>query len=107
MPSNANCPSFCREREKSNLSCVEEGGTLTDMALPAALGFLAEAVVFFLPALALTLPIGRQVLAWAFFPFISLFALTNSLRMASIIAADQAVARPAPNRRRQDGRPCA
>jgi hypothetical protein len=63
------------------------------MALPAALGVLAEAVVFFLPAWALTLPIGRQVLAWVLFAFISVFALTNSLRMASIIAADQATAR--------------
>jgi hypothetical protein len=61
------------------------------MALPAALGVLAEAVVFFLRAWALTLPIGRQVLAWALFA--SVFALTNSLRMASIIAADQATAR--------------
>jgi hypothetical protein len=69
------------------------GGTLADVALPAALGVLAEAVVFFLPAWALTLPIGRQVLAWTLFAFISVFALTNSLRMASIIAADQAVAR--------------
>jgi hypothetical protein len=63
------------------------------MTLPAALGVLAEAVVFFLPAWTLTLPIGRQVLAWALFAFISAFALTNSLRMASIIAADQAAAR--------------
>jgi hypothetical protein len=63
------------------------------MALPAALGVLAEAVVFFLPAWALTLPIGRQVLAWALFVFISVFALTNSLRMASITVADQATAR--------------
>jgi hypothetical protein len=69
------------------------GGTLADMALPAALGVLAEAVAFFLPTWALTLPIGRQVLAWALFAFISVFALTNSLRMASIIAADQATAR--------------
>jgi hypothetical protein len=69
------------------------GGTLTDVALPAALGVLAEAVVFFLPAWALTLPIGRQLLAWGLFAFISIFALTNSLRMASIIAADQATAR--------------
>jgi hypothetical protein len=50
-------------------------------------------VVFFLPVGALTLPIGRQVLAWALFAFISVFALTNSLRMASIMAADQATAR--------------
>jgi hypothetical protein len=69
------------------------GGTLADMALPAALGVLAEAVVFFLPAWAPTLPIGRQVLAWALFAFISVFALTNSLRMASITVADQATAR--------------
>jgi hypothetical protein len=68
-------------------------GAITDMALPAALGVLAEAVVFFLPAWALTLPVGRQVLAWALFVFISVFALTNSLRMASIIAADQATIR--------------
>ena len=76
-----------------NIWNATTGGTITDMALPAALGALAEAVVFFLPAWALTLPIGRQVLAWALFAFISVFALTNSLRMASIIAADQATAR--------------
>jgi hypothetical protein len=69
------------------------GGALTDMALPATLGVLAEGVVFFLPAWALILPLGRQVLAWALFVFVSVFALTNSLRMASIVAADQATAR--------------
>ncbi len=69
------------------------GGALADMVLPAALGTLAEAVVLLLPAWALTLPIGRQVLAWALFAFISVFALTSSIRMASIIAADQATAR--------------
>jgi hypothetical protein len=36
------------------------GGTLADMALPAALGVLAEAVVFFLPAWALTLPFVQR-----------------------------------------------
>jgi hypothetical protein len=76
-----------------NIWNASTGGTLADMALPAALGILAEAVVFLLPTWALTLPIGRQVLAWALFGFISVFALTNSLRMASIIAADQATAR--------------
>jgi hypothetical protein len=76
-----------------NIWNAATGGTLTDVALPAALGILAEGVVFFFPAWALTLPIGRQVLAWALFTFISVFALTNSLRMASIIAADQATAR--------------
>jgi hypothetical protein len=76
-----------------NIWNAATGGALTDMALPTALGVLAEAVVFFLPAWALTLPIGRQVLAWALFAFISVFALTNSLRMASIIAADQTTVR--------------
>jgi hypothetical protein len=63
------------------------------MALPAALGVLAEAVMFFLPAWAMTLPRGRQVLALVLLVFVSAFALTNSLRMASIIASDQATAR--------------
>jgi hypothetical protein len=76
-----------------NIWNAKTGDTLADMALPAALGVLAEAVLFFLPAWALTLPFGRQALAWALFGFISVFALTNSLRMASIIAADQATAR--------------
>jgi hypothetical protein len=76
-----------------NVWNASSGGAIADMALPAALGVLAEAVVFFLPAWALTLPIGRQVLAWALFAFISVFALTNSLRMASITAADQMTTR--------------
>ena len=33
------------------------------------------------------------MLAWALLAFISAFALTNSLRMASIVAADQVTAR--------------
>jgi hypothetical protein len=69
------------------------GGAITDMAVPAVLGILAAGVVFFLPAWALRLPIGRQVLARALFAFISVFALTNSPRMAIIIAVDQATAR--------------
>jgi hypothetical protein len=44
-----------------------QGGAVVDMALPA-LGVLAEAVVFFLPAWALTLPIGRQALAGSYSP---------------------------------------
>jgi hypothetical protein len=68
-------------------------GPLVDVALPATMGVLAEAVMFFLPAWAITLSPGRQVLALALLVFVSAFALTNSLRMASIIAADQAVAR--------------
>jgi hypothetical protein len=50
-------------------------------------------VVFFLPSWALSLPLGRQLLAWVLFAFVSVFALTNSLRMASITAADQATTR--------------
>lgn len=68
-------------------------GTLADMALPAAMGVLAEGVMFFLPAWAIRLPAGRQLAAWALLVFVSAFALTNSLRMASIVAADQAMTR--------------
>jgi hypothetical protein len=49
-----------------------------------------------------SLPIGRQLLAWALFAFISVFALTDSLRMASIIAADQATGRAERPRREKD-----
>jgi hypothetical protein len=41
------------------------GGALPDMALPAAMGVLAEGVMFFLPAQAMTLSLGRKALAWA------------------------------------------
>ncbi len=68
-------------------------GNIADTALPAAMGVLAEGVVFFLPARAITLPAGRRALAFALLLFVSAFALTNSLRMASIIAADQTAAR--------------
>jgi hypothetical protein len=68
-------------------------GNIADTALPAAMGVLAEGVVFFLPARAITLPAGRRALAFALLLFASAFALTNSLRMASIIAADQTAAR--------------
>src|SRR5215471_5580049 len=54
-----------------NVWNASAGGPQADMALPAALGVLAEAVVFFLPAWALTLPIGRQVLGWTLFLFVS------------------------------------
>ena len=68
-------------------------GPLVDVALPGALGILAESVMFFLPAWAITLSPVRQVVALALLVFVAAFALTNSLRMASIIAADQATAR--------------
>ncbi len=68
-------------------------GNIADTALPAAMGVLAEGVVFFLPARAITLPAGLRALAFALLLFVSAFALTNSLRMASIIAADQTAAR--------------
>lgn len=85
---NENPRSFLR----GSLSCCEpsHAGTAGSRSIGIV---LAEAVVFFLPAWAPTLPIGRQVLAWALFLFISVFALTNSLRMASVTAADQATAR--------------
>ncbi len=68
-------------------------GNSADTALPAAMGVLAEGVVFFLPARAIALPPGRRVLAFALLLFVSAFALTNGLRMASIVAADQTAAR--------------
>jgi hypothetical protein len=70
-----------------------QAGNVTDMALPAAMGVLAEGVVFFLPARAMALPAGRRVLAFVLLIFVSAFALTSSLRMASIVAADQVAAR--------------
>jgi hypothetical protein len=69
------------------------GGPLVDMALPAIMGVLAEGVMFYLPSWAMTLPLRRQLLAWMVMAFVATFALTNSLRMASIISADQATAR--------------
>ena len=68
-------------------------GDWADTALPAAMGVLAEGVVFFLPARAIALPAGRRFLALGLLIFVSAFALTNSLRMASIVATDQASAR--------------
>ena len=68
-------------------------GDLAQTALPAAMGVLAEGVVFFLPAWTLTLPIGRRLLAWGVLAFVMGFALMNSLRMASVTAADTAMVR--------------
>jgi hypothetical protein len=64
------------------------------MALRAALGVLGEAVLFFLPVDLAPRPLGY--FTWALLAFISVFALTNSLRMASITAADEASARADP-----------
>jgi hypothetical protein len=61
--------------------------------LPAAMGVLAEAVMFFLPERTISLPLTGKLLAWVFLAFVAAFALTNSLRMASIVSADQAAAR--------------
>ncbi len=69
------------------------GGNIADTALPAAMGVLAEGVVFFLPARLVTLPAARRALGIALLVFVSAFALTNSLRMASIVAADTAATR--------------
>lgn len=69
------------------------GGNIADTALPAAMGVLAEGVVFFLPARLVALPAARRALGITLLLFVSAFALTNSLRMASIVAADTAAAR--------------
>ena len=69
------------------------GGPIANMILPAAMGVLAEAVMFFLPVRTMSLPLIGKLLAWAFLAFVAAFALTNSLRMASIGSADQAAAR--------------
>jgi hypothetical protein len=69
------------------------GGPIANMILPAAMGVLAEAVMFFLPVRTMSLPLTGKLLAWAFLVFVAAFALTNSLRMASIVSADQAAAR--------------
>jgi hypothetical protein len=68
-------------------------GPIANIILPAAMGVLAEAVMFFLPERTLSLPWAGKLLAWAFLAFVAAFALTNSLRMASIVSADQAAAR--------------
>jgi hypothetical protein len=69
------------------------GGDWLDMGIPVALGVLAEAVLFFLPARILALPSPRRALAVALYAFVMTFAVVNSLRMASLIAADQVAAR--------------
>jgi hypothetical protein len=69
------------------------GGPIANMILPAAMGVLAEAVMFFLPERTISLPVSGKLLAWTFLAFVAAFALTNSLRMASIVSADQAAAR--------------
>jgi hypothetical protein len=69
------------------------GGAIADVALPATMGVLAESVMFYLPSRMMALSPIRQVLALVLLLFVSAFALTNSLRMASIIATDQATAR--------------
>jgi hypothetical protein len=69
------------------------GGPIANMLLPAAMGVLAEAVMFFLPVRTMSLPLTGKLLAWVFLAFVAAFALTNSLRMASIVSADQAAAR--------------
>jgi hypothetical protein len=70
------------------------GGTFADMILPTTMGVLAAGVMFFLPSWAMTLPMLRKMFAWAMLVLLVFpFALTNSLRMASIISADVALAR--------------
>jgi hypothetical protein len=69
------------------------GGPIANMILPAAMGVLAEAVMFFLPERTISLRWTGKLVAWTFLAFVAAFALTNSLRMASIVSADQAAAR--------------
>jgi hypothetical protein len=76
-----------------NLWNAWNGGPLINMILPAAMGVLAESVMFFLPERTISLPLIGKLLAWVFLAFVAAFALTNSLRMASIVSADQAAAR--------------
>src|SRR6266481_422547 len=76
-----------------NIWNAATGGPIANMILPAAMGVLAEAVMFFLPVRTISLPLIGKLLAWAFLAFVAAFALTNSLRMASIVSADQAAVR--------------
>jgi hypothetical protein len=68
-------------------------GPIANTILPAAMGVLAESVMFFLPERTISLSWGGKGLAWAFLLLVAVFALTNSLRMASIVSADQAAVR--------------
>jgi len=76
-----------------NIWNAATGGPIANMILPAAMGVLAEAVMFFLSVRTISLPLIGKLLAWAFLAFVAAFALTNSLRMASIVSADQAAVR--------------
>ena len=69
------------------------GGPIANVILPAVMGVLAESLMFFLPERTISLPLTGKLLAWAFLVFVAAFALTNSLRMASIVSADQAAVR--------------
>jgi hypothetical protein len=70
------------------------GASPADVALFATWGVLAEAVMFWLPAWAMTLPLLRRAFAFALLILLVWpFALTNNLRLASIVAADTAQAR--------------
>jgi hypothetical protein len=76
-----------------NVWNARNAGPIANVLLPAAMGVLAEALMFFLPERTLSLPWAGKLLAGAFLLFVAAFALTNSLRMASIVSADQAAAR--------------
>ncbi len=69
------------------------GGPIANVILPAVMGVLAESLMFFLPERTISLPLTGKLLAWAFLVFVAAFALTNSLRMASIVSTEQAAAR--------------
>jgi hypothetical protein len=69
------------------------GGDWLDMGIPMAWGVLVGAALFFLPAKMQSLGPGRRGLAITVYCIVLAFALTNSLRMASLVAVDQAAFR--------------
>jgi hypothetical protein len=70
------------------------GGKFADVVLPAAMGVLAEGVMFYLPAWAIGLPMVRRTIALVLLVLLVVpFALSNSFRMASIISIDQTTTR--------------
>jgi hypothetical protein len=69
------------------------GGDLLSMAILVGQGVLVEAVLFYVPARLLTLKSWLKPVAIGVFTLFFMFAVVNSLRMASLIAADQTAAR--------------
>jgi hypothetical protein len=64
-----------------------------DMAIPASLGILCELALFYLPSHLPNVGWGYKFLIVIALAGVTAYALTNSLKMSSILAADQAQAR--------------